>query len=59
MLSKKMLNYIQFMVGGLGFEDNTFRYSLPIYEMNENIPDVLEELFIELGITEYPFVEEE
>jgi len=54
-----MLNYIQFMVGGLGFEDNTFRYSLPIYEMNENIPDVLEELFIELGITEYPFVEEE
>jgi len=46
--------YIEFVIGGLGFKENRFRYKLPLYKMGENIPQLLNELFIELDLTEYP-----
>jgi len=46
--------YIEFVIGGLGFKENRFRYKLPLYKMGENIPQLLNELFTELDLTEYP-----
>lgn len=50
----KNTEYIEFVIGGLGFKENRFRYELPVYKMGENIPQLLRELFIELNLTEYP-----
>lgn len=46
--------YIEFVIGGLGLKENRFRYKLPLYKMGENIPQLLNELFTELDLTEYP-----
>lgn len=51
--------YIEFVVWGLGFKDNRFRYRLPLYKMGEDTPEPLKELFTELNITEYPFLGKE
>lgn len=46
--------YIEFVVGGLGFKDNRFKYNLPLFKMIEQIPEPLKQLYTELGLQEYP-----
>lgn len=46
--------YIEFVVGGLGLKDNRFRYRLPLFVITKNTPQPLKELFIELGLSQYP-----
>jgi len=46
--------YIEFVIGGIGFKDNRIRYELPLFVITEDLPEPLRELFIELGLTEYP-----
>jgi len=50
-------DYIEFVIGGLGFEDNRTRYDLPLFTVTDevlDIPESLKELFVNLGLTEYP-----
>ncbi|MCD6459435.1 hypothetical protein J7L67_02055 [bacterium] len=43
---------IKVIVGGLGFEDHTFEYKLPLSDYYLDAPDVLKKLYYESGIWE-------
>lgn len=46
--------YVEIVVGGLGLKNNRFRQKLPLYEVDDDIPQLLKEIFIELDMTTYP-----